>query len=176
MKVNVNVKEVTGYNVDISEVKGIKSEVVGDDVRTANVELNYDDASVDINLVPVFKDNNNLSFEGAKEVLSALVEDTKPFSYNKDDDDLLERLAELEHEQWCEWSKNVFADLKYFINIIYSYGIKNVLDEDDKEFFNSQIERSKRWGQLWKPYNELSEGMKEEDRKYARKVLKELQK
>ena len=41
MKVNVNVKEVTGYNVDISEVKGIKSEVVGDDVRTANVELNY---------------------------------------------------------------------------------------------------------------------------------------
>jgi hypothetical protein len=24
MKVNVNVKEVTGYNVDISEVKGIK--------------------------------------------------------------------------------------------------------------------------------------------------------
>ena len=150
--------------------------------------MNYNDVLFNLMYLVNERKEGNLpeSFVEELDLLSGkiirLSEDYDSFleqdgEYEMDNDnDLLEKLAVLEHEQWCEWSQNVFADLKYFINIIDSYGIKNVLDEDDKEFFNSQIERSKRWGQLWKPYNELSEGMKEEDRKYARKVLKELQK
>ncbi len=61
-------------------------------------------------------------------------------------DDLLEKLAEIEHEQWVEWSKSIAPEV----------------DED----------RRVRWKNLWVPYSELSEDMKEEDRKYARKVLK----
>lgn len=58
----------------------------------------------------------------------------------------LDRLAEIEHEQWMEWSKAVASEVS------------------DK--------RRARWEKLWVPYSELSEEMKEEDRKYARKVLK----
>lgn len=150
--------------------------------------MNYNDVLFNLMYLVDERKEGNLpeSFVEELDLLSGkiirLSEDYDSFleqdgEYEMDNDnDLLEKLAVLEHEQWCEWSQNVFADLKYFINIIDSYGIKNVLDEDDKEFFNSQIERSKRWGQLWKPYNELSEGMKEEDRKYARKVLEEIKK
>jgi len=61
-------------------------------------------------------------------------------------DDLLEMLAEIEHEQWMQWSKSVAPEVSK--------------------------ERQERWKKLWIPYADLSEEMKEEDRKYARKVLK----
>jgi len=64
--------------------------------------------------------------------------------------DILEKLAEIEHDQWVEWSKDVA----------------------NKE--NISEERKKRWKQYWIPYSELSEDVKEQDRKYARKVLKAL--
>lgn len=59
----------------------------------------------------------------------------------------IEKLAELEHEQWVNWSKNIAQ----------------------KEKLSS--ERIDRWKKLWVPYSELSEEMKEEDRIWARKVL-----
>lgn len=59
--------------------------------------------------------------------------------------DLLEKIADIEHQQWMEWSKSVASEVS----------------ED----------RHKRWKTLWVPYSDLSEKMKEEDRKYARKVL-----
>ena len=61
-------------------------------------------------------------------------------------DNTLEKLAEIEHQQWMEWSKSVAPEVSK--------------------------ERRKRWEKLWVPYSELSEEMKEEDRKYARKALK----
>lgn len=68
-----------------------------------------------------------------------------------DKQDLIEKLAELEHEQWMEWAKNISS----------------------KE--NISEERLKRWKTLYVPYDDLSEEMKEEDRKWARKVVKILQ-
>jgi hypothetical protein len=65
---------------------------------------------------------------------------------NVSDNNLLEKLAEIEHEQWMAWSKSVAPEV--------SKGRKD------------------RWRKLWVPYSKLSDEMKEEDRKYARKVLK----
>ena len=59
---------------------------------------------------------------------------------------LIERLAELEHEQWVHWTR---------------YMLDNLTPEN--------IERWK--GQIETPYSELSEKEKESDRVWARKVF-----
>jgi hypothetical protein len=64
-------------------------------------------------------------------------------------DELVEKLAELEHEQWMAWSKAIAAEVS-----------------------DSRISR---WELYWVPYDELSEAVKEQDRIWARKVLKILQ-
>lgn len=61
---------------------------------------------------------------------------------------IIEELAELEHEQWIEFSQEIART--------------ETISE----------ERLKRWKQQWKPYNKLTEAEKEPDRKYARKILK----
>lgn len=63
------------------------------------------------------------------------------------DSELIEKLAELEHLQWIEWSKNIASKEKL------SPG------------------RVERWSRLWKPYAELTEEEKEQDREWARKVV-----
>ena len=60
---------------------------------------------------------------------------------------IIEKLAELEHTQWIEWAKNISSKEKL------------------------SPERLARWKKLYIPYAELSEEMKEEDRKWARKSL-----
>lgn len=66
--------------------------------------------------------------------------------------DIIERLAELEHEQWIKWSKSIV------------------------ENENISLDRLERWKKLWIPYKELSEEMKEHDRVWARKVLNIIEK
>lgn len=61
--------------------------------------------------------------------------------------DLLEKLAELEHDQWMSWSKNLAHN----------------------ETISS--ERENKWRELWVPYCILTEEQKEQDRIWARKVL-----
>lgn len=61
--------------------------------------------------------------------------------------DVIEKLAELEHKQWAEWSKNIAETEKI------------------------SPERMERWSKLWTPYDKLPEEMKEEDRKWARNVF-----
>ena len=60
-------------------------------------------------------------------------------------DEVLERLAELEHEQWLAWSRAVAGEVSE--------------------------ERRRRWQTCWVPYAELPEEVKEHDRLWARKVL-----
>lgn len=61
---------------------------------------------------------------------------------------LTERLAEIEHEQFVEWSKAIAKD------------------------FSIPNERLQRWLNLWNtPYENLSEEWKKPDREYARRVL-----
>ena len=63
--------------------------------------------------------------------------------------DLLEKLAELEHQQWWEWASAILRDEEI------------------------SVEREARWrNKLFKPYAELTETQKEQDREWARKVLK----
>lgn len=60
-------------------------------------------------------------------------------------DELIEKLAELEHGQWVHWSKAVAKHVPDWV--------------------------SSKWEELWVPYSELSEAVKEHDRIWARKVL-----
>ena len=62
--------------------------------------------------------------------------------------DLLERLAELEHEQWMQWSKAVADEVS--------------------------SERRARWEKYWVPYDQLPEEVKEQDRVWARRALEAL--
>jgi hypothetical protein len=59
----------------------------------------------------------------------------------------IEKLSELEHSQWWSYSKNI------------------------SETENISEERLNRWKECWKPYSELTEEQKEQDRIWARKVL-----
>jgi hypothetical protein len=69
------------------------------------------------------------------------------------DKQILEKLADLEHQQWMEWSKAIA-------------GADEKISED----------RLDKWASLWIPYNKLSEEDKEKDRVWARKVLEEINK
>lgn len=60
---------------------------------------------------------------------------------------LREELAEIEHNQWMDWSKNLATVEKL------------------------TPERLERWQKLWRPYSELTEEEKDQDRKYADIVL-----
>ena len=64
------------------------------------------------------------------------------------DDEILEKLADLEHKQWMAWAKDILKS------------------EDINK------ERAERWKKLFVPYKDLSEEMKELDREWARKVKK----
>ncbi len=59
--------------------------------------------------------------------------------------ELLEKLAELEHQQWMSWVRAVGTDVT--------------------------PQRQAKWAPLMIPYSELSEDSKEQDREWARKVL-----
>jgi hypothetical protein len=78
-------------------------------------------------------------------------------SYHKNDTELLEKLAELEHEQ--------FSNL-----VIYIF---SVLLQMNKKEFQEKLNIWKKQSQTL--YSELSERDKEKDRIWARKVLKIIQ-
>jgi hypothetical protein len=61
-------------------------------------------------------------------------------------EDLVERISEVEHEQWAHWTK---------------YMLDNLTDEN--------IARWRR--QIETPYNQLTEREKESDREWARKAM-----
>lgn len=90
--------------------------------------------------------------------------------------ELLEKLASLEHEQWCDWSKAISEDYKKLLDII-DFLVENSemkIPLRNKIFLITQYQRLIRWKDLWIPYNELSDELKESDREYAKKVLKKL--
>ena len=59
-------------------------------------------------------------------------------------ENIIERLAELEHNQWIMWSKAIAKEE------------------------NLSPERIERWKKLWIPYDFLSENQKEQDRQWAK--------
>jgi hypothetical protein len=65
----------------------------------------------------------------------------------KEDNNLKERLAALEHEQWMQWAKELL----------------------EKE--NISPERAERWKKFFVPYNQLPDDAKEDDREWAENVI-----
>ncbi len=61
-----------------------------------------------------------------------------------------EKMAELEHEQWMQWSK--------------------AIANNPKEFYVDKPKLVK-WMDCWKPYAELTEEQKDQDRVWADKIL-----
>lgn len=59
---------------------------------------------------------------------------------------MIEDLAELEHNIWVEWSRSIARSESI------------------------SMPRLKRWKALWKPYSQLTEEQKEEDRILARRI------
>ena len=95
-----------------------------------------------------------------------------------DNEVLLEKLASLEHEQWCDWSKSLAKDLNKiskahdkYLDSLDKIEMENPKLNELSDRINDLKERISRWEKLWISYFELSEEMKEEDRIYARKVL-----
>lgn len=72
---------------------------------------------------------------------------------------LIEKLAELEHEQWVHWMKYQEKKVGY------------VTDMSMDEWYRRQ-ETWKRWKKLMEtPYAELTEEQKKSDREWAKKVV-----
>lgn len=65
-------------------------------------------------------------------------------------EDLLEKLAELEHIKWMEWARHILSE---------------------EAITTTRVQR---WVRNFVPYNELSEQEKEKDRVLARRVLRTL--
>ena len=93
--------------------------------------------------------------------------------------EIIDEIAKLEHQQWCQWSKSISKDLELMVDEIettLSYW-KNKGAKVDKKtitLLETQKNRLKRWETLWVPYEELNEDMKDIDRHYARLVLNHL--
>lgn len=104
------------------------------------------------------------------------------------EDELLEKLSSLEHEQWIFWSKSLASPLaRYTVTmdkIVRKYNFDDELDytddiEEDMDTLIGELwsicteitSRLLRWDDYYKPYVELSEDVKEDDRVHARKVI-----
>ena len=85
------------------------------------------------------------------------------------DRDILEKLSDLEHRQWCEWSGSVSKEIFSLITILDRF--EDDLSDDEKLTVSRIKDKLARWDNLQVNYFELSENEKEKDRVYAKKVL-----
>ena len=85
------------------------------------------------------------------------------------DRDILEKLSDLEHQQWCEWSGSVSKEIFSLITILDRF--EDDLTDDEKLTVSRIKDKLSRWDNLQVNYFELSENEKEKDRVYAKKVL-----
>jgi len=89
-----------------------------------------------------------------------------------DDAETLERLAELEHEQWAHWTRHILDVMEPALDLMqdrYDNGYSD--DAEDR-----CLESVDRWNrQIATPYGELSDGEMESDRVWARRVLATLE-
>ena len=83
--------------------------------------------------------------------------------------DILEKLSDLEHRQWCEWSGSVSKEMFSLITILDKF--EDDLSDDEKLTVSRMKDKLALWDNLQVNYSELSENEKEKDRVYAKKVL-----
>lgn len=80
-------------------------------------------------------------------------------SYHK----LREWLSEQEHIQWEFWSKEISKELQEIKVLCYAGKTKEAIQKINY--------RLNRWEKFWKPYNKLTQEIKEYDRVWADKIL-----
>lgn len=96
--------------------------------------------------------------------------------------ELLEDISSLCHDEWMSWTKNISNDLNETIELLnnniqylkdadFDIERKDQLINDNILLINKFTEKLERWESLWIPYEDLTEEMKEKDRKYARRML-----
>lgn len=68
--------------------------------------------------------------------------------------ELMEKLSTLEHDQWVQYSKSVYNQIR---------------QSNSKEDILKKV--ADKWFSKWKPYNLLSESEKDKDRIWANRVL-----
>jgi hypothetical protein len=80
-------------------------------------------------------------------------------------DELIERLADLEHEQWAHWTRYMLTTLRPLLET-----------HDPTVWTQAEIDKARGclagwWRQIATPYAELSEREKDSDREWAEKAL-----
>ena len=78
--------------------------------------------------------------------------------------ELIEELADLEHDQWIYWSKVLAVTMEAALD-----NLSNGHTDEAAKILFKKIEG---WKTNWKPYSELPNNVKEYDRVWARKVIK----
>lgn len=90
-------------------------------------------------------------------------------------DKLLEDMADICHQEWMSWSKNISKELYEIIAVLKKdiefYRENGAENKEAVELVEQLENRLERWEGLWIAYDELSEEMKDADRVYARKML-----
>ena len=81
----------------------------------------------------------------------------------------LEKLAEAEHVQWCEWASVLSEELSSLVEIIDKHC--DDLSEEEQAFVLNVKDRLDRWDNYMVDYSQLSEEDKDKDRVYARKII-----
>jgi len=82
-------------------------------------------------------------------------------------DDLRERLAELEHEQWALWTKYMLDSLEPLLDL----NRISFYDTSWREFDVAKFKLAGWQRQIATPYAELTEREKDSDREWADRVL-----
>ena len=94
---------------------------------------------------------------------------------------IVEKLAEIEHNQWIFWSSNILRDLDEQISLIVSLSQTLELEQGDvfkksphyrqvRKLIDKHNERDKRWESLRCSYKQLPDEEKERNRIWAKKA------
>lgn len=90
-------------------------------------------------------------------------------------DQVIEDMADVCHEEWVKWSKSISKELAIVVEVLkkdIGFSKENGVDNKEAIELVQKLEsRLERWGTLWIPYEDLSEEMKDADRKYALKMF-----
>lgn len=88
---------------------------------------------------------------------------------------ILEEMSDICHQEWMAWSKNISKELCVVVDVLKKdiefYEKNGAENKEAVELVERLENRLERWGRLWIPYDELSEEMKDSDRKYAEKMF-----